>query len=67
MIEINPLRPGDRDAWEVLARGYRYYWHTREDNARGPRAAVRQGGPLQRLHPLRLSAVTKVRTGRRRP
>ena len=34
MIEINPLRPGDRDAWEVLARGYRYYWHTQEDNAR---------------------------------
>jgi hypothetical protein len=22
MIEIGPLRPGDRAAWEVLARGY---------------------------------------------
>lgn len=26
MIEINPLRPGDRDAWEVLARGYKAFY-----------------------------------------
>ena len=41
MIEIGPFRPGDRDAWEELARGYkafygadRFYWHTQESNAR---------------------------------
>ncbi len=26
MIEIGPLRPGDRDAWEVLARGYKAFY-----------------------------------------
>ena len=30
MIEIGPLRPEDRAAWEELARG----WHTQESNAR---------------------------------
>ena len=25
MIEIDPLRPGDREAWEVLARGYKAF------------------------------------------
>jgi GNAT superfamily N-acetyltransferase len=26
MIEIDPLRPGDREAWEVLARGYKAFY-----------------------------------------
>ncbi len=26
MIEIDALRPGDRDAWEVLARGYKTFY-----------------------------------------
>ena len=26
MIEIGPLRPGDRDAWEGLARGYKAFY-----------------------------------------
>ena len=26
MIEIGPLRPGDRGAWEVLARGYKAFY-----------------------------------------
>ena len=26
MIEIGPLRPADRDAWEVLARGYKAFY-----------------------------------------
>jgi GNAT superfamily N-acetyltransferase len=26
MIEIEPLRPGDRAAWEVLARGYKEFY-----------------------------------------
>ena len=26
MIEIGPLRPGDRAAWEVLARGYKAFY-----------------------------------------
>jgi GNAT superfamily N-acetyltransferase len=26
MIEIDALRPGDRDAWEVLARGYKAFY-----------------------------------------
>ena len=37
MIEIGPLRPGDRAAWDVLARergADRFYWHTQESNAR---------------------------------
>ena len=26
MIEIGPFRPGDRDAWEELARGYKAFY-----------------------------------------
>lgn len=26
MIEIGPLRPGDRAAWEGLARGYKAFY-----------------------------------------
>jgi GNAT superfamily N-acetyltransferase len=26
MIEIGPLRPADRDAWEMLARGYKAFY-----------------------------------------
>jgi GNAT superfamily N-acetyltransferase len=26
MIEVGSLRPGDRDAWEVLARGYKAFY-----------------------------------------
>lgn len=26
MIEIDPLGPGDREAWEVLARGYKAFY-----------------------------------------
>jgi len=26
MIEVGPLRPGDRSAWEVLARGYKAFY-----------------------------------------
>ena len=26
MIEVDPLRPGDRAAWEVLARGYKAFY-----------------------------------------
>jgi GNAT superfamily N-acetyltransferase len=26
MIEIGPLRPADRDTWEVLARGYKAFY-----------------------------------------
>ena len=26
MIEIGPLRPADRDTWEVLARGYKEFY-----------------------------------------
>ena len=26
MIEIGPLRPGDRAAWDVLARGYKAFY-----------------------------------------
>jgi len=26
MIEIGPFRPGDRDAWEALARGYKVFY-----------------------------------------
>jgi hypothetical protein len=34
MIEIEPLRPDDRAAWEVLARGYRgFYRDPRPDEA----------------------------------
>ena len=33
MIEIGPLRPGDRDAWEVLARGYKEFYQDPKDNA----------------------------------
>ncbi|MFC5183954.1 GNAT family N-acetyltransferase [Actinomadura harenae] len=28
MIEIGALRPDDRDAWEVLARGYKAFYRT---------------------------------------
>jgi ribosomal protein S18 acetylase RimI-like enzyme len=28
MIEISPLRPEDRDRWEVLARGYKEFYRT---------------------------------------
>ena len=28
MIDIGPLRPGDRAAWEVLARGYKDFYET---------------------------------------
>jgi GNAT superfamily N-acetyltransferase len=28
MIEISPLRPADRDRWEVLARGYKEFYET---------------------------------------
>jgi GNAT superfamily N-acetyltransferase len=28
MIEIGPLRPEDRSAWEVLARGYKFFYRT---------------------------------------
>ncbi|MEV5571040.1 GNAT family N-acetyltransferase [Spirillospora sp. NPDC052269] len=28
MIEIGPLRPDERDAWEVLARGYKAFYRT---------------------------------------
>jgi hypothetical protein len=28
MIEIGPLRPEDRAAWEVLARGYKAFYRT---------------------------------------
>jgi GNAT superfamily N-acetyltransferase len=28
MIEIGPLRPEDRDRWEVLARGYKDFYET---------------------------------------
>jgi GNAT superfamily N-acetyltransferase len=28
MIEISPLRPQDRAAWEVLARGYKAFYRT---------------------------------------
>src|SRR6266446_5296063 len=30
MIEIGPLRPGDRAAWEVLARGYKTFYQESE-------------------------------------
>ena len=30
MIEIGPLRPGDRAAWEVLARGYKAFYSESE-------------------------------------
>ena len=30
MIEIGPLRPGDRAAWEVLARGYKAFYQESE-------------------------------------
>jgi hypothetical protein len=30
MIEIGPLRPGDRAAWEVLARGYKAFYRESE-------------------------------------
>src|SRR6476646_9166068 len=34
MIEIGPLRPGDRAAWEVLARGYKaFYQESEKDEA----------------------------------
>ena len=28
MIDIGPLRPGDRAAWELLARGYKAFYRT---------------------------------------
>jgi GNAT superfamily N-acetyltransferase len=28
MIEVRPLAPGDRDAWERLARGYKDFYET---------------------------------------
>ncbi|MGP4109509.1 GNAT family N-acetyltransferase [Streptomyces sp. 4N509B] len=28
MIDISPLRPEDRDGWEVLARGYKAFYRT---------------------------------------
>ena len=30
MIEIGPLRPGDRAAWEKLARGYKAFYQESE-------------------------------------
>ncbi|MEV4253025.1 GNAT family N-acetyltransferase [Spirillospora sp. NPDC049652] len=33
MIEIGPLRPDERDAWEVLARGYKAFYRTEVDDA----------------------------------
>lgn len=30
MIEIGPLRPGDRAAWDVLARGYKAFYSESE-------------------------------------
>ena len=30
MIEIGPLRPEDRDPWEVLARGYKTFYRESE-------------------------------------
>jgi GNAT superfamily N-acetyltransferase len=28
MIDVSPLRPEDRDAWEALARGYKAFYRT---------------------------------------
>ena len=33
MIEIGPLRPGDRAAWEKLARGYKAFYQTPTSDA----------------------------------
>jgi GNAT superfamily N-acetyltransferase len=33
MIEISPLRPEDRAAWEVLARGYKAFYETEVSDA----------------------------------
>jgi GNAT superfamily N-acetyltransferase len=34
MIEIAPLRPGDRAEWEQLARGYKAFYETKLPDAR---------------------------------
>ncbi|MEC3977134.1 GNAT family N-acetyltransferase [Amycolatopsis sp. H20-H5] len=33
MIEISPVRPGDRPGWEVLARGYKAFYRTEVSDA----------------------------------
>jgi GNAT superfamily N-acetyltransferase len=32
-IEITPLRPDDRQAWDVLARGYKHFYQTNPPDA----------------------------------
>jgi GNAT superfamily N-acetyltransferase len=34
MIEVQPLREGDRQAWEALARGYKAFYETEHSDAR---------------------------------
>ena len=32
-IDITPLRPDDRQAWDVLARGYKHFYQTNPPDA----------------------------------
>jgi hypothetical protein len=49
MIEIGPLRPGDRAAWEVLARGYKAFY--RVGAGRSVRADLAAAGGRDRTRP----------------
>ena len=63
MIEIGPMRPGDRDAWEGLARGYKaFYQDPMPDEAY--EATWRRLRPVSEPHGTELHALGARQDGR---